>query len=437
MVYVIDKEGRPLMPTERHGKVRRMLKDGRAVVVRAKPFTIRLTYETAHYTQQVTLGVDAGYSTVGFSAVSQGKELLAGECKLLEGQVERNKERRDNRRQRRSRKRYRAPRFDNRRRPEGWLAPSLQHKLDSHVRLVNFVKSILPVTEVVVEVVNFDIQAIKTPGIRGEEYQQGEQAGFSNLREYVLHRDGHRCQNPECMNRAQNPVLQVHHIGFWKDDHTDGPGNLITLCDKCHRPENHKEGGFLYGWEPTLKSFRPETFMTTVRWRLTGQLGARPTFGYITKNRRIALNLPKTHANDAFCIAGGSGQTRCEQIRIEQVRRNNRCLRKFYDAQYVDRRTEKFVSGQDLNCGRRTRNKNKNGENLRVYRGEKLLKGRYQLRTQRYPYQPGDVVLHDNKKYAVQGAQNHGAYVRLRTLSKPVRADQLKPVRYGKGLRVV
>ncbi len=93
-------------------------------MVRSNPFTIRLTYKTTPYTQAVTLGVDAGYSMVWFSAVSGTRELIAGECKLLEGQVERNQERRDNRRQRRGRKRYRAPRFANLRRPEGWLPVS-------------------------------------------------------------------------------------------------------------------------------------------------------------------------------------------------------------------------------------------------------------------------------------------------------------------------
>jgi len=121
MVYVLDQEGKPLMPTERHGKVRRMLKEGSAKVVKHYPFTIQLLYESNHYTQPVTLGVDSGYAVVGFSAVSAGKELIAGECELLDGQVERNKERLMYRRQRRSRKRYRAPRFDNRKKPEGWL----------------------------------------------------------------------------------------------------------------------------------------------------------------------------------------------------------------------------------------------------------------------------------------------------------------------------
>ncbi|HUW64467.1 MAG TPA: RRXRR domain-containing protein, partial [Spirochaetia bacterium] len=125
------------------------------------PFTIQLLYECNHYTQPVTLGVDSGYAVVGFSAVSAGKELIAGECELLDGQVERNKERLMYRRQRRSRKRYRAPRFDNRKKPEGWLAPSIQHKLDSHVRLVEKISAILPVTEVIIEVAAFDIQAIK------------------------------------------------------------------------------------------------------------------------------------------------------------------------------------------------------------------------------------------------------------------------------------
>jgi len=429
MVCVLGKDGKPLMPTERYGKVRRMLKDGRAVVVRSKLFTIQLTYDTTHYTQPVTLGVDSGYAMVGFSAVSKDKELIAGECELLEGEVERNEERSKYRRQRRSRLRYRAPRFDNRRKPEGWLAPSIQHKLDTHIRIVNLIKSILPVTEVIVEVAN--------SGIQGKEYQQGEQAGFWNLREYILHRDGHKCQNPECHNVAKNPVLQVHHVGFWKGDRTDRPGNLVTLCDKCHRPENHQEGTLLWGWEPEINPFRAETFMTIVRWKLVNQLGGEHTYGYITKSRRIDLGLEKSHANDAFCIAGGSNRIRCAQIQIGQVRRNNRCLRLFYDATYVDRRTGEYVSGQTLNCGRRTRNKNLNRPNLHVYRANKLSKGRYQLRTKRYPYQPGDTVLFQGKKYTVRGSQNHEQYIRLRELSKPVRVDLLKPLRYGKDLRVI
>jgi hypothetical protein len=189
-----------------------MLKTGKARVIRAKPFTIQLTHETTTYTQPVTLGIDAGYETIGFSAVTEKRELISGECQLLTGQVERNKERAMYRRERRNRLRYRKPRFNNRRKPDGWLADSIQNKLDTHIRLINLIKSLVPVTRIVVEVASFDIQAIKNPGISGKEYQQGEQYGFWNLREYILHRDNHQCQNPDC--KSKTPELQVHHIGY-------------------------------------------------------------------------------------------------------------------------------------------------------------------------------------------------------------------------------
>lgn len=188
------------------------------------------------------------------------KELMAGELRFLQGQVKRNKERSMYRRQRRSRLRYRAKRFDNRGKPAGWLAPSLQNKLETHIRLVDKISARVPISKVVVEVAAFDIQAIKNPEIQGKEYQQGEQFGLWNLREYILHRDNHQCQNPECQNKAKEKVLQVHHIGFWKNDRSDRPGNLITLCSKCHTPTNHQPGKFLYGWEPKVKNHKPETF---------------------------------------------------------------------------------------------------------------------------------------------------------------------------------
>ena len=111
-------------------------------------------YETTEYTQDVTLGIDAGYQIVGFSATTETEELIAGELELLSGMSERLKERAMYRNNRRSRTRYRPPRFNNRRRVGGWLAPSIQHKLDSHIRLVNILTSILPVTEIIVEVAN-------------------------------------------------------------------------------------------------------------------------------------------------------------------------------------------------------------------------------------------------------------------------------------------
>ena len=297
-------------------------------------------------------------------------------------------------------------------------------------------KSILPVTKIKIEVANFDTKKLKNPEIEGKQYQQGEQHGYWNLREYIMHRDNHTCQNPSCKNKAKEQILEVHHVGYWKGDRSDRPGNLITLCDKCHVPANHQEDGFLYSWEPELKSFKPQTFMATVRWRLVNALGCEYTYGYITKSKRIALGLSKSHVNDAFVIAGGGEQDRAESCTINQYRRNNRSLQKFYDAKYIDIRDGKVKSGQKLFSGRRKRNKNLNGENLRKYRGHKVSKGRRSIRKQRYFYQSKDLVKYEGKIYQVAGVQNKGAYIKLNGLPKPVKTELVKPYRFMKGLCV-
>ena len=119
--------------------------------------------------------------------------------------------RREFRRSRRHRKtRYRQPRFLNRKKPNGWLAPSVQHKVNSHLKLVNLVYSILPITSLTVEVAQFDTQLLKNPYIEGEQYQQGDQLGFWNTREYVLFRDKHICQ--WCHGKSTDTFLNVHHM---------------------------------------------------------------------------------------------------------------------------------------------------------------------------------------------------------------------------------
>ncbi|MBA3533288.1 MAG: HNH endonuclease [Ardenticatenales bacterium] len=432
-VCVVNHHGRPLMPTTPR-KARLLLKAGKAQIIQRIPFTIQLLYGTRGHTQPITLGIDAGYATVGYSAVTEKEELAGGELKLLAGISERLSERAMYRSGRRHRTRHRQPRFDNRRRTEGWLAPSIQHKLDSHLRLIERLCAALPITHLLIEVASFDIQRLKDPDIAGVGYQQGEQAGFWNLREYILHRDGHTCQNPACTNRAKEKVLQVHHLGYWRGDGSDRPANLITLCTRCHTPENHLLGGFLWGWEPRLNAFRPETFMSTVRWRLVEAVGAKATYGYLTKSRRIELALPKSHATDAFVIAGGSTQIRAEPLLLEQVRRNRRALQTFYDAKYIDTRTDEVVKAQLLNNGRRTRNRNLNGENLRRYRGLKLSKGRVSIRRQRYPYQPGDLVRYEGQVYRVQGMGGYGRNLKLAGRPKEVKAALVTPVRWRKGI---
>ena len=181
MVYVLSHTGSALMPTQRHGKVRRLLRDSLAHVVRRTPFTIQLDYESSEFTQPVTLGVDTGATHVGLSATTDTKELFSAEVTLRTDIVKLLSQRTEARRNRRSRLRYRAPRFDNRRRPDGWLAPSVENRVQTHLELIKKVHSILPVTRTVIEVAQFDQQLLKNPDMKGERYQRGEQMGFRKL----------------------------------------------------------------------------------------------------------------------------------------------------------------------------------------------------------------------------------------------------------------
>ncbi len=421
------------MPTNRHGKVRILLKEKKAKVVQNNPFTIQLLYESKEYTQPISLGIDSGYTYIGYSAITEGTELISGEVELLSGQSERLKKKAMYRKQRRQRLRYRKPRFDNRAIPKGWLAPSIQHKLDSHIRFIEKLKKILPITNITIEVASFDTHKLKNPSVSGEDYQNGEQKDFFNLREYIFHRDNHTCQ----VCGAKDKPLEVHHIGFWKGDRSNRPANLLAACITCHVPANHLEGAKLWGLKPSNKGFKEATFMTMVRWRLVNLLNCNHSYGYVTKSKRIELGLDKSHANDAFVIAGGENQVRSEKTNFKQVRRNNRSLEKFYDAKYIDIRTGKKVSGQDLFSGRRCRNKSLNTENLHKFRGKKLSKGRRSIRQKRYFFQPNDLVKLGNTVYAVRGTHNKGSRVILKETGKSIKVELLTPHKFMSGLVAV
>ena len=194
MIYIRSKDGKALMPSERGGRIGYFLRHGKAHVVSRVPFTVQLDYESTTYTQEVSLGVDAGSKHIGVSAGSEKKELLAAQVELRNDVVNLLSTRREQRRTRRNRKtRYRKIRFDNRKKKDDWLAPSVEQKVESHLKVIRLAHKLLPITKTTIEVAQFDVQKIKSPDIKGEEYQQGEQMGFWNVREYVFARDGHRC----------------------------------------------------------------------------------------------------------------------------------------------------------------------------------------------------------------------------------------------------
>lgn len=330
MVYVQDIDGKPLMPTTRHGKVRRLLKSNKAVVVNLCPFTIRLTYISDSYKQEIVLGVDAGTKHVGLSATTKSKELYSSEVILRNDIVDLLSTRRELRRTRRNRLRYRKPRFNNRvknKRP-GWIAPSVRYKVDAHIRVIDNVCSILPISRIVVEVAQFDTQKIKNPDISGKEYQEGDQLGFWNVREYVLARDGHKCQY--CKGKSKDSILNIHHIESRKTG-GDSPSNLITLCETCHK-EYHKGNIKLKVKRGT--SLRDAAAMGIMKWKLLDKLkslypNVSMTFGYITKHNRIKHEIKKSHISDAFVISKNFEAKRPGYYFKEKlVRRHNRQIHK-------------------------------------------------------------------------------------------------------------
>jgi N6-L-threonylcarbamoyladenine synthase len=300
MVYVQNQRGEPLMPTTPQ-KAKKLLKKGKARVAGYDPFVIQLLYATGETKQDIALGVDARSKRIGVSATTQKQELYSAQIELRNDGSTLISTKRQYTRSRRHRKtRCRKARFDNRKRSNDSLAPSIQNKVNAHIKVVDKIHGILPISKTIVEVASFDLKKIKNPDISGVGYQKGEQLGFWNIREYVLHRDGHRCHGEK---NCSNKILNVHHIETRKTG-GNSPDNLITLCEECHK--KYHQGKLILNLIRS-QSYRDATFMGIMRWSLYNTLkqlynSVELTYGYITKNTRISNNLPKEHRIDAIAL---------------------------------------------------------------------------------------------------------------------------------------
>lgn len=329
MVYVIDIYGDPLMPTERYGKVKWLLRKKRARVVKRTPFTIQLLYlPKTHCTQDVTLGVDAGGSIVGLSATTDKKELFSAEVKVRNDIPELMTERSEARRSRRGRLRHRKARFKNRKRPKGWLTPTMRNKISTHENAIADVCEILPVSRIVIETASFDIQQINAEDEKGLVYHDKESRSYKNRKLTRKAMDEFKCRN--CGSTKE---LEVHHRIRRADGGTDRLENLVTLCHKCHT-DYHDGKIELNIKEPDAESFKGAATMNTMRWKLLEAIrdeypdkGVYETFGYITAETRNQLNLNKEHRIDAFCIAGNLQAERTVVVYdVTKVRCHNRKL---------------------------------------------------------------------------------------------------------------
>ena len=326
MVYVLNKDGQPLMPTDRHGKVKHLLKSGKAKVVKRCPFTIRLLYESTNHTQNLTLGVDTGSGTIG-AAVSKdnGDIIYMSEVIVRNDIADKMKQRAKYRRSRRTRKtRYRKPRWLNRKNSikSDRFNPTMISKFHSHEKEIEFVKSILPISLLVLEAGTFDTHLMKNPALTNEKirhwgYQRGANYGFENTKAKVLNRDNYTCQCCKGKKMKKTDKLEVHHIIFRSNEGSDEENNLITFCSSCHHALH--QGKLKLNLKGKLKgTLKHATQMNSIQKQLLERTypKAVETFGYITKANRQLNNIEKTHFSDACMIASGGKQIKVLQEEV-------------------------------------------------------------------------------------------------------------------------
>lgn len=322
-VYVLDKQGHPLMPCSEK-RARLLLERGRARVHRQMPFVIRLTdrLQTESQYQPLSIKIDPGSKFTGIAVVRQrDKQVFV--LSLIElvhrgAMIQKTLlQRAGYRRGRRSRNlRYRAPRFNNRTRKASWLAPSLQHRVDTTMSWVQRLRRWAPVTDLAVERVKFDMQLMQNPEVAGVEYQRGALQGYE-VREYLLEKWGRLCMY--C--NTPNVPLQIEHILARANGGSDRASNLGLACDPCNQrkgkllievflkknPELLKH--ILARAKTTLRdaaavnSTRNAIFASLSETGLPVEAGT----GGQTKFNRCTYGLPKTHALDAVCVGDISG----------------------------------------------------------------------------------------------------------------------------------
>lgn len=306
LVYILNKQGDPLMPCSPQ-KARILLKENKAKVVRTLPFTIKLTYGSSGYKQSLTLGIDTGSSKVGSAVVDlKGDVFYMSEIEIRNDITSKMTSRSKSRRNRRNRKtRYREARWVNRKNSikNDRFSPTMTSKINSHLKEIKFVKSILPITKVIVETASFDPHALKNPEVLKNKwlYQKGVNYGFANTKAYILNRDNYTCHN--CKGKSKDSKLEVHHIVFRKDDGSDEHDNLTTLCKTCH--DKIHDGSITLKKKGKIKGqLQHATQMNSIRTQLLKLLPeAEETFGFITKEHRNIMGLHKEHYIDAVVIA--------------------------------------------------------------------------------------------------------------------------------------
>lgn len=324
-VFVLDKRKHPLMPCSEK-RARLLLSSGRALVVKHYPFTIRLKDRIGGELQSLRVKLDPGSRYTGIALVREGeyidtetgevrKELTALNLFQINHRglaiSENLTSRRAMRSRRRGNLRYRQARFNNRTKPKGWLAPSLQHRVNTLISWVNKLQRLAPVTAISQELVRFDMQLINNPEVSGTKYQQGELQGYE-VREYLLEKWCRRC----AYCGAEHVPFEIEHIVPKSHGGSDAVSNLTLACRPCNqRKDSQPIEVFLHNKPVVLQKIKAQAkrplkdaaAVNSTRWELANKLKSTGlpvelSSGGKTKFNRIQHGIPKSHALDAACV---------------------------------------------------------------------------------------------------------------------------------------
>lgn len=460
-VYVLDPDGKPMMPTTRFGKVRRMLRSGKAKAVTTRPFTIRLTYwPETHETQPVVAGFDPGRTNIGLCTVrDDGRPLYLAHCETRNKEIKNLMSNRKIHRQvsrrgeRLARKRiakrlgttvkgllrrilpgYREPlclkdiinteaRFNNRLRPKGWLTPTARHLLLTHVNLLKQMQKILPVSDVVVEINRFAFMQLDNPGVKKKDidFQHGQLFGFSGVREAVRLQ-----QNGLCLCCKKREIEHYHHIIPRFKRGSDTLPNIAGLCKACHERVHTSEeaakklasrkAGLTkkYGGTSVLNQIIPKLF-DALKEMFPGHTYA--TTGQTTKAFREEHGLLKDHTVDAYSIACSILESPVVSIpdtyyEIQQFRRHDRAI--------IHHQTERtyYLNGKAVCKNRHKRFEQKDDSLEEFAKVHPDLVSKLTVKKSRRYYNdpdrilPGAIFIYEGKQYVLTGRSSGGKQYR-------------------------
>lgn len=357
-VFVVNRKGKPLDPTYRYGHVRKLLKAKKAVPISNTPFTIRLKYDTPDMVKGLYAGIDTGRENIGLAASMEN-----GQCVYLSDVKTSNKsvksQMADRAGFRRGRRRYDRQRgqrkaihdntvirkgeddtvrtkhacrsvkitypgadnpvthkvirgkegkFNNRKRPEGWITPSGRQLVQVTVQSVKNMMKIMPLKELHVERVSFDFQKLENEDIRAWEYGKGILYGFKDYKEYIF-----SAQHGRCL-LCGAPIGEYHHINPQKDNKYDHVGNIAGLCKACHydchcdeetqaRLREEKAGAIQEYQIGLLNSVMPVLIEELDRLCTEKDIRLAVTEGKDTQAARDLYGIPKEHCLDAYAVS--------------------------------------------------------------------------------------------------------------------------------------